>query len=424
MIGGLSYAQIKDLARWASYVGTAATTLLGIYAIQHKPTKEAERPGDALPLSVYGRSYIVALLIVGALTLTSTIVKDFADSKLDLDAKLIARQELQNELGSNFSEFAARKLKPAIDGVNNNVADTTKVLDQGINQAVSKLNDAVSRTGADLNTSSIERVQETSSANIPITSFDLEISIPAGLSALKPRDSYTSLFLHQEDECRKEAGSDKTRKDRCDLYRGQTDNYLALSDFAGAIDPSRTRRILIDVQLGTFEASLDNPALCDLIIVHTEDREANQCGNTAEVSNNDPDAYSEIVYDRAVIVLHNKCIGLGLTSCPEPVISFTESAVRGNDMIDGRPAPPLTQRTGRDAEPKYLTLWMSQKPGETVASFPKKLKVVQYLYPSSGGSSILRTYELRLTKTEVKKNDLNGNLVLSETMFAGTYSRL
>lgn len=87
------YGFLRSAAQIATYIGVLATTCLSVFDLLYRQRTDPWGLGNRYSLNAAGRARLLAFILISVLTLSSAVVKDYADRKLGTMYEKVAQTE-------------------------------------------------------------------------------------------------------------------------------------------------------------------------------------------------------------------------------------------------------------------------------------------------------------------------------------------
>jgi hypothetical protein len=154
----------------AKYVFLAATTGLSVFSLVNETTLKTDGPSSRKMLTEAGRWYLSGVVTLAILTITVAVIGDWADGRIDRDAKENFQANLKEELHRKNIELIG-EFEPNLIQLKQNILDTS-------NDTKTKLIEQSKQSSAELASAQNQLLDTTkeSSANI----LELQSKVSAG----------------------------------------------------------------------------------------------------------------------------------------------------------------------------------------------------------------------------------------------------
>jgi hypothetical protein len=249
------YGTLKIVSQIISYVGIAATGSLSVFDLLYKQKSDPEEGETRYRLNKAGRTRLIAFLSVLLVTIGSTVMKDYADHKLDGMAHEKAQQELRAALGMTLDDFTKTTMKPSLDKIGDTIRAQSDTLHANIGDAVSSLNVALDDSRGEIERTTREISLDVETAQTPIAAYTLDVVVPEPVSAQQQKATLHRLKLwtdgYQENCKWNPDNKDEVRLNVCRQISNSIDLLKKSQGFIQRIDPSDTDPI--DILVSTHE---------------------------------------------------------------------------------------------------------------------------------------------------------------------------
>lgn len=384
---GHFWDRVRIVAQITSYAGTAAATVLSVYAMLHKATLETTDPNAPLKLTGPGRKYLAAFLIISTIAVTSTILKDVADDRLkkqaderEAEAKETARKELLSDLGTDFANFAREKLSPALE------------------KSVKALNSSLAGTSSQIKQSMIENSEETSSANIQIGSYELEIELPDGRAY--PSNKRSALTDGDEEFVMKSCGQlslPRTYDEAtCDQLWSAFGTRKVVAEFFDGLHLTHGDGLDVILSFPFLLTNIHVIPKCRLLIGIAQGDRAGR-GPCVQAEDN-----ATLGSDPALVQIMPPS-EVSFSEWPGPRLRYRESGSRWSNNT--QQVSNFRRKYGRDVELQQVQLNLTVSPTSMAGLSPKtvlptSLSITETLNPIPATPTVERSYTLSLKRYE------------------------
>jgi hypothetical protein len=402
------YGHLKTVTQVITYVGIAATASLSVFDLLYKQRSDPLEGETRYRLNEAGRTHLFTFLAISLITIASTIVKDYADHKLDAMAHEKAQAELRESLGVSLDEFTKTTMKPSLDKIGGTIKAESETLHTNIGDAVTSLNSALGKTKSDLQRSADETATEAEMASAPLSYFELKLSAD-GRRKPDPQAASERVNLWRQtatdEHCFNNRPSESEVYKACRTLVHSIRALEYVRTFVGLLDPEDNSNVDINIVMRSFLIGIGIPAKCDPMVYLKEHLKPYDCISVSDSSDTGEKTKVTILQSAS-----NSEADMDLT------ISGLDASEPPAGPAPPKPLTPFVDRFGRDADILSVTLSVDDKSESFIKRLPPMLTVRQELM-LAGGNRLTRTYQLRLSSRKVK--GLGG----LPDMAAGVYRR-